>query len=349
MATIDKNLIHFNRLADFEARLAAGEIRDYSIVCIKDAKKIWTHGEYYGDLSECLTKYPQEFTKEEKEQMLENLGYYAIEWDGSSETIELSDEEYRKVLSATNVYLVWMDIRYLFPTARGNGQYVYLLVEDGGVVQFSLDTSTNPMSISHEDVPIPTATSELTNDSGFVSAVDAGEEVDDVEPGYVTEAEFNSALSSKQDTIADLGTIRSGASKGTTAVQPSELASVARSGSYNDLTDKPSIPSIVTESTVSGWGFTKNTGTYSKPSTGIPKSDLASAVQTSLNKADTALQSHQDISGKQDKLVSGTSIKTINGTSILGSGNIVIEGGVTEEYVNNAISSAITTTLNTAV
>ena len=42
--------------------------------------------------------------------------------------------------------------------------------------------------------------------------------------------------------------------------------------------NKPTIPSAVTESTVSGWGFTKNTGTYSKPSTGIPKSDLASTV-----------------------------------------------------------------------
>ena len=202
------------------------------------------------------------------------------------------------------------------------------------------------------------------------------------------------------------------------------LAAVATSGSYNDLSNKPTIPSAVTESTVSGWGFTKNTGTYSKPSTGIPKSDLASAVQTSLGKADTALQSyteqykgtitgvsangtsvatsgvanipaastsaygvtklnsstsststteaatpsavksaydlansykgtvtgvkvngttknpssgivdigtvitsHQDISGKQDKLVSGTNIKTINGTSILGSGDIVISGG----------------------
>ena len=34
---------------------------------------------------------------------------------------------------------------------------------------------------------------------------------------------------------------------------------------------------------------------YSKPSDGIPKSDLASAVQTSLGKADSALQSHQSI------------------------------------------------------
>ena len=73
------------------------------------------------------------------------------------------------------------------------------------------------------------------------------------------------------------------------------LALVAESGSYNDLTDKPTIPDAVTEGTVSGWGFTKNTGTYSKPTGGIPKTDLASPVQTSLGKADSALQSHQSL------------------------------------------------------
>ena len=50
------------------------------------------------------------------------------------------------------------------------------------------------------------------------------------------------------------------------------------------------IPAAVTEQTVASWGFTKNTGTYSKPSGGIPKTDLASDVQASLGKADTALQ-----------------------------------------------------------
>lgn len=39
------------------------------------------------------------------------------------------------------------------------------------------------------------------------------------------------------------------------------FAAVASSGSYNDLKDKPTIPPAVTESTVSGWGFTKNKGT----------------------------------------------------------------------------------------
>lgn len=63
---------------------------------------------------------------------------------------------------------------------------------------------------------------------------------------------------------------------------------------YSLIDNTPSIPSEVTESTVSSWGFTKNSGTYSKPSGGIPKTDLASDVQTSLGKADTALQSYTE-------------------------------------------------------
>ena len=49
------------------------------------------------------------------------------------------------------------------------------------------------------------------------------------------------------------------------------------------------------EADVAAKGFTKNTGTYSKPAGGIPKADLAAAVQTSLGKADTALQTHQSL------------------------------------------------------
>ena len=52
--------------------------------------------------------------------------------------------------------------------------------------------------------------------------------------------------------------------------------------------------------------------------TGIPAEYV---TETELN-SKGYLTSHQDISGKQDKLVSGTNIKTVNGTSILGSGNI---------------------------
>ena len=242
-------------------------------------------------------------------------------------------------------------------------------------------------------------------------------------------ASIEQQIAGKQATITDLATIREGASKGATAVQPSSLSSVATSGSYNDLQDKPTIPaeqvnadwnatsgkakilnkptipSAVTESTVSGWGFTKNTGTYSKPSggipetdlssdvrsalvaaqsyqgtvtnitingstkspsggvvdlgsvgtyskpsTGIPKTDLASDVQSALDNAvtreqfgdmeviqtqgfngslsDTLYALPDEATGEEDDiLLSKNTVKTINGQSIFGSGNITIEGG----------------------
>ena len=47
------------------------------------------------------------------------------------------------------------------------------------------------------------------------------------------------------------------------------------------------------------------------------------------------LTSHQDISGKQDKLTSGTNIKTINGQSVLGSGNIAISAFANQGYTTD--------------
>lgn len=57
---------------------------------------------------------------------------------------------------------------------------------------------------------------------------------------------------------------------------------------YNNLSNKPSINNVELSGnkTLAQIGA----GTYSKPSGGIPKTDLASAVQTSLSKADSALQ-----------------------------------------------------------
>ena len=63
--------------------------------------------------------------------------------------------------------------------------------------------------------------------------------------------------------------------------------------SHQDISGKQDKATL--EADVAAKGFTKNTGTYSKPAGGIPKSDLAAAVQTSLGKADTALQEHQSL------------------------------------------------------
>lgn len=56
------------------------------------------------------------------------------------------------------------------------------------------------------------------------------------------QTDLSNALAAKQDTISDLATIQSGAAAGATAVQPGDLATVATSGDYDDLLNKPSIP-----------------------------------------------------------------------------------------------------------
>ena len=53
---------------------------------------------------------------------------------------------------------------------------------------------------------------------------------------------------------------------------------------------------------------------------------------------------HQDISGKQDKLVSGVNIKTFNGTSILGSGNISIDVVNKSTSTTNLIPKPVSST-----
>lgn len=77
-----------------------------------------------------------------------------------------------------------------------------------------------------------------------------------------SQTDLQSALNAKQDVISDLATIKSGAAAGATAVQPaslttalseytktSDLASVALSGSYSDLTNKPTIPTTTSQLT----------------------------------------------------------------------------------------------------
>ena len=49
-------------------------------------------------------------------------------------------------------------------------------------------------------------------------------------------------IDEKQDIIKDLDTIRDGATLGAVAVQPEDLAAVATTGDYNDLSNKPVIP-----------------------------------------------------------------------------------------------------------
>lgn len=110
---------------------------------------------------------------------------------------------------------------------------------------------------------IPSKTSDLTNDSGYITVADVPEGVaastttplmdgtaaTGSENAYARGDHRHPSDTSKQDTISDLATIRSGAGLGATA--------------------------------------------YQKPSGGIPATDMASAVQTALTAAGNAIPSSQ--------------------------------------------------------
>lgn len=78
-------------------------------------------------------------------------------------------------------------------------------------------------------------------------------------------------------------------------MQTTEFVRGGGSSDYDALTNKPSVNGVTLEGNKTASELALATPTdvaakYTKPSGGIPKDDLASAVQTSLNKADTALQ-----------------------------------------------------------
>ena len=59
-------------------------------------------------------------------------------------------------------------------------------------------------------------------------------------------ARLDDLESRKQDIISDLEAIRSGAAKGETALQPGDVKTVAKTGDYDDLTDKPDLKRVAT-------------------------------------------------------------------------------------------------------
>lgn len=78
------------------------------------------------------------------------------------------------------------------------------------------------------------------------------------------------------------------------------IKNAAGSKDYEELENLPSINGVTLEGdkTADDLGLLTEEqykGAYTKPDDGIPKSDLNSAVQTSLGKADTALQEHQSL------------------------------------------------------
>lgn len=133
---------------------------------------------------------------------------------------------------------------------------------------------------------------------------------------FATQTALTTGLAAKQDTISDLATIRSGASAGATAVQPSDLATVATSGSYDDLSNKPTIPAAQVNS---DWNATSGVAQI------LNKPSLATVATTGA---------YSDLSGTP-------SIPTVNNATLT-----ITQGGVSKGTFTANASSDVTIALD---
>lgn len=88
---IEKKLICFARLEEFERQLAAGNILDYSIVFIQDAKKIYNRGTYYDCSGISLEQGDERYLRKITEEGMTVSGIDQIRNPSSGMTYAFSD------------------------------------------------------------------------------------------------------------------------------------------------------------------------------------------------------------------------------------------------------------------
>ena len=164
---------------------------------------------------------------------------------------------------------------------------------------------------------------------------------------FATQTALSTGLSGKQDTISDLATIRSGASAGATAVQPSDLATVATSGSYDDLSDKPTIPAAQVNS---DWNATSGVARIlNKPTIPTVPTNVSAFTNDAGYITSSALSGYatQNWVGQQGYITGITSsdVTTALGYTPYNSSNpsgfitsAALTGYATESYVTSALS-----------
>ena len=179
---------------------------------------------------------------------------------------------------------------------------------DGKVVNDHINNTSNPHGVTKAQV-------------GLGSVVNTGDSATPVSGGTTkfTTGGAYTELAKKVDKVSGKGL----STNDYTTDEKNKLAGIAAGAEVNVQSDwnatsgdamilnKPTIPAAVTESTVSGWGFTKNAGTI----TGI-KMNGASKGTSGVVDLGTVITAHQDISGKVDDTT------TVNGHAL--SGNVTV-------------------------
>lgn len=226
------------------------------------------------------------------------------------------------------------------------------------------DVRVNGISVVSDTiayVSVPTKTSELTNDSGFINN-NVNNLINYTKTNDFSAVAFSGNYNDLMNTPTiptktsnltnDSGFITNTVNNLTNYTLTSNLSTVATSGNYNDLSNLPSIPTqtselnndsgFITDSTQSLEYYTLTASLSDVATSGnyndlVNKPTIPTSTSQLNNDSGFITDSYHD-NTKQDTLVSGTNIKTINNESILGSGNISISGGSATDVQINGTS-----------
>lgn len=343
------NFIYSKTKDLFEEQLNAGNILDEAVVFIEDTKQIWNHGTYFdcNVASEIFEEYKNS-TKQSIDGKVDKVSGKQLSTEDFTtalksklEDLKIHKKIYRSLDSTPSEDYGWYMIAEiddtestLFQISTGGHSDVIFTVSTGWggnlggslTILNSYFSEANPDDVNEHHAHVVAVRIrknnnkvqvevKLRNPSGNNSTY-----VNIVVSAYTNAGHDNFLQNSLNLASSDDNTLQTFELKNralmsekvvTSEIQATNLATVATSGNYNDLSNKPT---AVTENTVSGWGFTKNAGTYSKPENGIPKDDLSEDVQNALEKSyDLPIASETQLGGVKI----GTGLDILNGSDLV--------------------------------
>lgn len=360
---IEKKLIHFGKLADFEAQLTAGNILDRSIVFIQDAKKIWTHGTYYdcseGEATGDIVQSDWNENDPVSDSYIQGRTHYSYDVEQIA-LFSIASKNEGDIL-VTGLY----DGGFytLYNQAGGKSQSFHF-VEGRKVPIPSVGPTIEAVCAYEDDYCLKLTTPTYGMNESFSLMEMYVEQLKDI---YVPEtiARTSELKTINGESILGSGdlTIEGGA-KVYEWFYAGESESVTLSQEEYDnivnadivVVNLGGVQSCIVNKT--GKELSEAVGYYGLTGQ-VDMQGSKVLLYISINistKLATITLTPQDIPAKTSQLendsnfVTSDNLKTINGQSLVGSGDITISGGgVSEDYVNTAIANAITTTLNTAV
>lgn len=360
---IEKKLIHFGKLADFEAQLTAGNILDRSIVFIQDAKKIWTHGTYYdcseGTAAGDIVQSDWNENDPVSDSYIQGRTHYSYDVEQIA-LFSIASKNEGDIL-VTGLYLG--GFYNLYNQAGGKSQ-AFHFVEGRKVPIPSVGPTIEAVCTYEDDYCLKLTTPTYGMNESFLLREMYVEQLKDI---YVPEtiARTSELKTINGESILGEGdlTIESGAKVYTWNCDGSESGTLTQE-EYDAINESDvvyvnlaGIPVEVSKSYREDGKIQLNVlqlmdlteygvGAIINQMLILISSDKTYTIYLSGVKC-PAKTSHLE---NDSNFVTSDGLKTINGENIVGSGNIEISGGgVSEDYVNTAIANAITTTLNTAV